>query len=138
MPKHLFSCAHTHSRVHNIKCIYVVNYGNTNITTSVRTIPWTLGEPTIFSFYLFFITGGVRALATYNDLQRYITATSVCTTCFMQALYRISLYRIYPIILYRHELIGETTNSHPQIVYNRVRTIPWTLGLWPWWLYDAI
>ncbi len=28
-----------------------------------------------------------------------------------------SLYRIYPIITYRHKLIGETTNTHPHIVY---------------------
>ncbi len=55
-------------------------------SSSARTIPWTLGELN------FFYNGGggggggcVRALVM--DLQRYITARSVCSTCFIQARY---------------------------------------------------
>ncbi len=65
---------------------------------SVRTIPWTLGEPTFFFF--FNNRGGGGGSCAYNDLQRYITATSVCTTCFMQALYRINHYTGFTLLYF--------------------------------------
>ncbi len=52
--------------------------------SSVRTIPWALGEPTFFFIYIYiyiYIYNGGGGSCAYNDLQRYITATSVCTTC---------------------------------------------------------
>ncbi len=59
-----------------------------------------------FFISFFFIMGGgvVRLRApqkwTYNDLQRHITATSVCTTCFMQALYRINHYTGFTLLYF--------------------------------------
>ncbi len=71
------------------------NKDRNKVSGSVRTIPWTLGEPTFF----FLITRGGGSCA-YNDLQRYITATSVCTTCFMQALYRINHYTGFTLLYF--------------------------------------
>ncbi len=55
------------------------------------------GSP-LFYFFIF-LTGGGGSCA-YNDLQRYITATSVCTTCFMQALYRINHYTGFTLLFF--------------------------------------
>ncbi len=110
--------------------IWPISCTDHNLMTSTRDDVYDAWGP-VFELYrglwgsplfFFFITGGFVRLRvpqkrTYNDLQRYITATSVCTTCFMQALYRINHYTVFTLLLYRHELIGETTNSHPQIVY---------------------
>ncbi len=54
------------------------------LSSSARTIPWTLGELNFF-YNRGGEGGGVRALVM--DLQRYITARSVCSTCFIQARY---------------------------------------------------
>ncbi len=54
------------------------------------------GGAHFFNFFL--ITGG--GLCAYNDLRRYITATSVCTTCFMQALYRINHYTGFTLLYF--------------------------------------
>ncbi len=54
-------------------------------------------------FFCVFIRGGGGLCAcawTYNDLQRYITATSVCTACFMQALYRIDHYTGFTLLYF--------------------------------------
>ncbi len=67
------------------------------------------GSPLFFFFFFFFITGGggggvvrlrVPQKRTYNDLQRYTPATSVCTTCFMQALYRINHYTVFTLVYF--------------------------------------
>ncbi len=81
-----------HTRIQQLFKWTFVRYGHNK--TSVQTIPWTLGEPPFF-FFFFFTRGG---LCAYNDLQRYITATSVCTTCFMQALYRINHYTGFTLL----------------------------------------
>ncbi len=51
-------------------------------------------------FFFFYNAGGGGGLCAYNDLQRYITATSVCTTCFMQALYRINHYTGFTLLYF--------------------------------------
>ncbi len=56
------------------------------------------GSPLVFK--VFFMGGGVPQNRTYNDLQRYITATSVYTTCFMQALYRINRYTGFTLLYF--------------------------------------
>ncbi len=69
------------------------------------------GEPNSV-LYFFFKGGGV--LWVIEDLQRYITATRVCTTCFMQALNKDkSLYRIYPIIIvYKPSRLCLSSHEH--------------------------
>ncbi len=58
------------------------------------------GGAHFFFFFFFFITWGGGGGWTYSDLQRYITATSVCTTCFMQALYRINHYTGFTLLYF--------------------------------------
>ncbi len=42
--------------------------------------------------------GFVHLHWTYNDFQKYITATGVCTTYFMRALYRINHYTGFTLL----------------------------------------
>ncbi len=68
------------------KCTYVFLYAFSEFMC-------ILAFPSSVFFYAIIQNAHInRWMKTQLALQRYIRATSVCTTCFMQALYRINHY----------------------------------------------